>query len=293
MAVDGIDVSSEQGAIAWGQVPGVLGIAKATEGTYYQDSRLHGNLDGMVQAGKRPGAYHFVRANTGWVAQADYFLSFMGATPPGTILALDLEPYTGEPWPLSPRDTVANVHSFMGQVESVTGIRGWLYTYPSFMQFLGNDQSLSRYPLWWAAPSGNTPPWAPALIQYGQGTVPGVGGAVDLNRLGPAYDSPITPGADEDEDVLYSTTDNNVTTYYRDAGGVLVPLGAEVAAAYYPAVVAGKITVIALGGVLAALAFNQQTHDSWSKLGMIGGGSGPAPAPPSKVTFQGTGTLTG
>ena len=35
MTVDAIDVSAEQGVVDWARVPGVLGIAKATEGLYY------------------------------------------------------------------------------------------------------------------------------------------------------------------------------------------------------------------------------------------------------------------
>jgi hypothetical protein len=67
------------------------------------------------------------------------------------------------------------------------------------------------------------------------------------------------PTTSEFCDMLYKTTDNGVDTYYRDAGGILVKLSASEAGVYYPAIAAGKLVVVTLGGGLAALAYNANT----------------------------------
>ena len=274
MTVDGIDVSAEQGLVDWHLVPGILGIAKATEGDYYQDSLLHPNLVGLAGNGLRAGAYHFIRAGINWQSQAGYFTSFVGEVFGDDILALDLEPYPGEPWPMGPDETVANAMLFLSTVRADTNLKPWLYTYPSFMDMLlisPHAHDLQEFPLWWADPSGTNPaPWPPALIQTGQGTVAGVGGAVDLNSLGPAYQSTVTPTLTPgDEMPLYTATDNGNQTFYRDAAGIAVPLSKDQAAEYYPAIVAGKIAVVDLGGVLGVVAHNQATVKALKETGVI------------------------
>lgn len=282
MSVDGLDVSAEQGNVNWHVTPGILGIAKATEGAYYQDSQLHTNLAGLRAAGKRAGAYHFIRAGMDWGEQARYFLDFLGApVDANEILALDLEPYPGEPWPLGPDETVADCLVWLERVQEWSGIRPWLYTYPSFagrMSQASHFEDLRAYPLWWADPSNQNPaPWGPALVQTGQGQVAGVSGDVDLNELGAAYAAtlPTQPTNQQEDDVLYSTKDKDphadaeITTYYRDAGGVLVTLKPEEAAAYFPGIQAGKITVVGLGGGLSALAFSMNTINAQKKAGLL------------------------
>lgn len=79
----------------------------------------------------------------------------------------------------------------------------------------------------------------------------------------PDYNAAVAPAPKPPEEfydmVLYKTTDDGKDTYYRDAGGILVKLAPEEAAAYYTDIVAKKIGVISLGGVLGALAYNAHT----------------------------------
>lgn len=77
---------------------------------------------------------------------------------------------------------------------------------------------------------------------------------------------PAQPRGDE---MLYRTVDGGVTTYYRDASGILVALAPEEAAPYYEDVVNGKIVVVDLGGVLSAFAFNARTIAALKATGVI------------------------
>jgi lysozyme len=99
----GIDVSGWQGWIDWGTVHAQgaqYAFAKATEGTYLQDSTFWNNINNGKANGMQMGAYDFARPdlycpNT----EADYFWNFAG----GAIIAdgksiypmLDFEVYNG------------------------------------------------------------------------------------------------------------------------------------------------------------------------------------------------------
>jgi lysozyme len=78
----GIDVSSIQGSINWSSVHSCgaqFAFAKATEGTYYQDSFFKRNMTNGKAAGLQMGAYHFARPDVDCpAAEADYFWNFAG-----------------------------------------------------------------------------------------------------------------------------------------------------------------------------------------------------------------------
>jgi hypothetical protein len=74
-----------------------------------------------------------------------------------------------------------------------------------------------------------------------------------------AGDTPLPPVEGDEEMVLYTTIENGVTSYYRDAGGILVKLSLEQAAAYYGGITGGWIKTIALGGTLSAIAYSIDT----------------------------------
>jgi lysozyme len=80
----GIDVSSFQGGINWSSAHsgGVKwAYAKATEGTYYQDSQFHNNINNGKAAGVQMGAYDFSRPDLySPSTEANYFWSFAGSS---------------------------------------------------------------------------------------------------------------------------------------------------------------------------------------------------------------------
>jgi lysozyme len=101
----GIDVSNYQGSPNWGSVAGCgvhYAFAKATEGTYYQDSTFNANMNNGKAAGLQMGAYHFARPDTTCPSsQVNYFWSFAGGkiTADGKSLfpMVDFETYNGHP----------------------------------------------------------------------------------------------------------------------------------------------------------------------------------------------------
>lgn len=134
--------------------------------------------------------------------------------------------------------------------------------------------------------------WVP--ITWGSGrliqqlvTEPPIPGT-DMNTVvGDWTGGGVTPAVPTAEDsVLYKTTDNGVDTWYREASGVLIKLSKELAAAYYPGVVSGKIAVVELGGTLGAVAFTAETVDTLRRVGVAcpeGGGTGGGGATPEQV----------
>jgi lysozyme len=94
----GVDVSSHQGNVAWGQVAHEgysWMVSKATEGTYYKnpyhmDSMLRARKVGLVR-----GAYHWL-TNGDSKKQLDNFLSVAGDDFEGKLVMVDVE---AEPYP--------------------------------------------------------------------------------------------------------------------------------------------------------------------------------------------------
>jgi lysozyme len=99
----GIDVSSYQGSINWTTVKAngpVFAFAKATEGTYDEDSDFHANMVNGKAAGLQMGAYDFCRPDLYCPStEANYFWAFAGAyiTTDGKSLypMVDFETFNG------------------------------------------------------------------------------------------------------------------------------------------------------------------------------------------------------
>src|ERR1051325_2784095 len=75
--VPGIDVSSYQGAVDWGQVRAagvVFAFARFSDGLDVIDERFTENFVGMKRAGVYRGAYQVFRASADPVAQPDLLL---------------------------------------------------------------------------------------------------------------------------------------------------------------------------------------------------------------------------
>jgi GH25 family lysozyme M1 (1,4-beta-N-acetylmuramidase) len=201
--VKGIDVASHQhpndAAINWSQVAGAgnrfVGV-KAAEGNYYANPFLAGDQNGARAAGMYAFAYHFAIPNvSGGAAQADYFLDRAGYAPDGKTLnpVLDIEwnPYvdddhTNSCYGQTPAQLVAWIRTFVDEVKRRTGVPAIIYTAAGWWQSCtGGSAAFAGNPLWVASIAAA--PALPAgwsnwtLWQYGQGTVPGIGAAADLN----------------------------------------------------------------------------------------------------------------
>src|SRR6185437_5896947 len=95
MSLEGIDVSHNNGRVAWSRVR-AAGISfayiKATEGVTFEDPACATNLAGCKKAGIAAGLYHFYRHDSDAQQQAAHFLRVLGTPPPGDLPpALDVE----------------------------------------------------------------------------------------------------------------------------------------------------------------------------------------------------------
>ncbi len=183
------DVSSFQGFPNYLQVKadGISGVITRVNEGNYEDGSLGWNWPRIVQAGLKRGGYDFAwTANTPQY-EANEFLTYLksvGGWLPNDILVLDAEQNSGN---LTPSEYSQWCLSWLSIVMNATGIRPWLYSYENWIATYLQNTSLNVYPLWLALPSATVWPSAPApwtklaAWQYGDGTEPGISGAVDLD----------------------------------------------------------------------------------------------------------------
>jgi GH25 family lysozyme M1 (1,4-beta-N-acetylmuramidase) len=167
----GIDVSSYQGNVNWGNIAKHLDFAyaKATEGTYYTNPYFYNQYVGPYDAGLIRGAYHFaIPNNSSGQSQADYFIkhgggwSRDGKTLPG---ALDIEynPYGSECYGLNHSQMVSWLHNFVNEYAYREHVYPVIYTTTDWWSTCtGNNSGFgSKDPLWianYSASHGGTLP---------------------------------------------------------------------------------------------------------------------------------------
>lgn len=190
MALTGIDVSAYQEDVNWATVAGqgiYYAFAKATEGASDDDVKFARNWAGMRSVGIVRGAYHFFRPARDPIAQANNYLQAVGKIeafdlPP----VLDLEITDNQ----SAATVISQAQRWLTEVESKTGRKPILYTFPVFWEDkLGSPSQFAQYPLW-VANFGTTSPYVPrpwsswTFHQYSEsGTLSGIDGNVDLNQF--------------------------------------------------------------------------------------------------------------
>jgi GH25 family lysozyme M1 (1,4-beta-N-acetylmuramidase) len=195
---EGIDVSHWQGTIDWAKVKAAgkkFAFIKATESTDFLDDKWATNRSQAKAQGIKVGAYHFARpgTNTGdAVNEANWFVKHAKPVSGEMLPVLDLEVTGG----LTDAQLEAWAKSFLDRVYSLTGVRGAVYTSPSFWSSnVGNSTKIAAagYKVLWIAHwTSSTSPTLPAnnwngngwtFWQYtSSGTVSGISGRVDLNR---------------------------------------------------------------------------------------------------------------
>jgi GH25 family lysozyme M1 (1,4-beta-N-acetylmuramidase) len=185
----GIDVSNWQGTIDWQQVSasGIkFAFIKATEGETFRDARTAANFHGATESGIVPGLYHFFRANSDSIKQADNFLAValdLAKSSPALPPVLDLED-TGSCSNAVLRDLV---HDFLQRVQQVTSTPPIIYVSPNFWKAHMAGYKTERNALWiahWRVDEPRVPSDCPAWTFWqhsNKGTVPGIHGDVDLD----------------------------------------------------------------------------------------------------------------
>lgn len=203
----GIDVSHYQGRIDWRRVArsgNHFAIAKATEGRTYVDRTYLRNKASAESIGLTFGAYHFARPDRGphdAIREANHFLDVARLEPGNVLPVLDLESTGG----LSHRQLTRWILKWLRRVRQRLGVRPMIYTSPTgWAQRTGNTTRIADagYDVLWVAHWGVREPALPARNWGGHGwalwqrnacgSVPGIRGCVDVNRLaGPSLD-PLT-----------------------------------------------------------------------------------------------------
>jgi len=222
----GIDVSRFQGKIKWKPVAGKARVhfafVQASRGSgsdcavaadrcgadeYYARNYARARAKGVAV-----GPYHRMFANGDTItevtadatAEANLFISMVNASgglQPGDLRpALDVEvPFGG----LNASELQTWIRTWVDLVEAALGHQPVIYTNNSSWQATGNTSefALAGHPLWvahWGVAAPSTPAsfWAGdgwSVWQYSSyGSIKGIKGRVDLNRLGPAGLGPIT-----------------------------------------------------------------------------------------------------
>jgi len=222
-APQGVDVASFQhpnkAPINWGQVAGdgiQFAAVKATEGNYYQNPYALTDLAGAQAAGLSVIAYAFAIPNGNGgskspAVQADYLLSYLGASSATVPVLLDIEydPYvstdhTNTCYGLSPSAMVKWIAGFDSEVQAKTGRLPIIYTTANWWSTCTSDSTaFGQTPMWVADYTTAASPALPAgwgdwsFWQYTSvGSVDGITSTdTDLDQLNPALVPLLGPGA--------------------------------------------------------------------------------------------------
>lgn len=207
--VYGIDVSRYQGDIDWAQVAAsgvkfaILRAGSQNSGGPYIDPYFEQNYAGAKAAGIAVGAYIYTYAETE-AEQNDEILTILPALKGKTFeypVFVDVEDksLTG----IGKAALTQLVKRYMDIIDQKGFVPGW-YSYTNYINSYLCPEVLADYPLWVAdyrSSLGYTGDYH--IWQYtSKGTVPGISGAVDLNRDyhhyivstgAPAEEQPATP----------------------------------------------------------------------------------------------------
>ncbi|MFD5320776.1 lysozyme [Streptomyces sp. NPDC127098] len=157
--VEGVDVSSHQGNVAWSTLWNAgnrFAYVKATEGTSYRNPYFAQQYNGSYNVGMIRGAYHFALPNnSSGAAQANYFVdngggwSRDGRTLPG-VVDMEYNPYGATCYGLSQSAMVNWIRDFANTYRARTGRDVVIYTSTSWWTTCtGNSSAFgSTNPLW-------------------------------------------------------------------------------------------------------------------------------------------------
>lgn len=289
--VRGIDVARFQHStpIDWAQVAGsgirFVGV-KASEGDYYENPYLAGDLDGARDAGMYAFSYHYGTPNdSSGLMQADYFLDRARYVRDGRTLypVLDMEanPYdtANDCYDKTSAELVAWIREFMTEVRRRTGVSGMIYTTPAFWsECVGGSAAFKDYPLWLAHHDTATPAVPPAwpgwtFWQYSDTTrVPGITGDVDGNYVS-GGEAALQALAVEEAGYTATTPvrvlDTRTTTPVSGGGSVTVDLSGRLPATATAAVL--NVTGLATAPTYVTVWPSGTTRPNVSNLNLVTG----------------------
>lgn len=154
-------------------------VAKATQGTKWQDSFYKRNKAGAAKQNILFGAYHFYSPTQSAIGQANNFIQTADLQKGDIVPILDVELYND----LLPHPD--SVLCWLKQIEAYYGAKPIIYTnencYKSYFQ---NRKELCQYHFWIARYGEQQPDHIHLLWQFTEtGIVSGIGGYTDINIL--------------------------------------------------------------------------------------------------------------
>ncbi|MDB4942371.1 MAG: hypothetical protein JWP97_1905 [Labilithrix sp.] len=242
--VQGIDVSSYQGAVSFTKVKAAgksFVFARISDGLASVDSRFASNWPAMKSAGLVRGSYQFFRPSQDAAAQAQLVvdkLAAAGGLKPGDLPpVLDLESADGQ----SSAVVVARAKIWLAKVEAALGVKPLVYTAAFMSSVIGT--SFGGYSLW-VANYGTTCPTMPSgwtdwrfWQSSDSGSVSGIGGAVDtdffngtladLTKLTVPGNPPPPPSSSDGDDELEAAADAPVPFVGPTGGSEGATLGSS------------------------------------------------------------------
>ena len=192
--LDGIDVSVYQDTVDWPAVAGsgkAFAIARINHGGT-MDVQFDANWKGIRDVGLVRGAYQYFDAGSDALEQAQIVVDKLGKLGPGDLPAvLDIESADGQ----GPASIISQMHLWLDHVEAGTGKKPIIYSAKYFWQDNVGTDEFNGYPLWVAnyyveCPNMPDNAWAKWVFHQhaDNGTVPGISGAVDLDRFNGALE---------------------------------------------------------------------------------------------------------
>lgn len=193
----GLDVSNNNGHVDWARIAADgyrFAWAKATEGTSFVDPFYTLNRAGAHAHGIAFGAYHYFTPGVDALAQAAFFLEHAQPKAGDLVPTLDYERSPATPRPAE--EFVSRLHRDLGY---------WpvFYSYLSFIEEMraSSASPLARCELWLADYTTVRPappaPWKQISVwqHTSTGSVPGIGGPVDLDAGTPEVVPAVKPAA--------------------------------------------------------------------------------------------------
>jgi lysozyme len=183
----GVDLSKWQGAVDFAQIKAAgktYVFVKVSQGSDGVDPDYQRNIDAARAAGLYVGSYHFYTTDHTAQSQFDNVVKHLDIKAGDLPLVVDIEVLSKNSLP----DLAAELKTFLDLIEQKYSIKPIIYSGENFAnEYL---KGFADYPLWLAeytdAPAPKLPlDWSAwTFWQYSQsGSVPGVNGAVDLDRF--------------------------------------------------------------------------------------------------------------
>ncbi len=149
-------------------------IVKITESDNYANPFALQDIQNAVAAGFAVAIYHFVHGDVSASSQAAWIIAHLDGV---SYVFLDCETENG----VGSAAYVALINQIVALVQNA-GEKSGVYTFANFLGWLESSGYNQSLPLWFADPSNTDPSQVRLITQTGQGNVPGISGAVDLDQ---------------------------------------------------------------------------------------------------------------